>query len=223
MITMGGLAMVMFFIRFVCFTIYESPKYLMGKGRDEDAVRIVHEVARRNGKTSDLALADLQACETEGTQQATAAVAIRRRLEKLNLTHVRALFSSRKLAISTTLITIVWACIGLAYPLYNAFIPYITATRGADYGDGSTYITYRNALIIAATGIPGALLGGAMVEVPKLGRKGTLSIATALTGVFLFGSTTASSSDALLGWNCAFNFASNVMYVGHLNHRVAAD
>ena len=53
MITMGGIAMIMFFIRFVCFTIYESPKYLMGKGRDEDAVRIVHEVARRNGKTSN--------------------------------------------------------------------------------------------------------------------------------------------------------------------------
>lgn len=45
--------MIEFLIRFVLFTIYESPKYLMGKGRDEDAVRIVHEVARRNGKTSN--------------------------------------------------------------------------------------------------------------------------------------------------------------------------
>lgn len=52
-IAMGGISMVEFFIRFVLFTIYESPKYLMGKGKDEEAVRIVHEVARRNGKTSE--------------------------------------------------------------------------------------------------------------------------------------------------------------------------
>jgi len=52
-IAMGGISMIEFFIRFALFTIYESPKYLMGKGRDEDAVRIVHEVARRNGKTSN--------------------------------------------------------------------------------------------------------------------------------------------------------------------------
>ena len=52
-IGMGGISMIEFFIRFALFTIYESPKYLMGKGRDEDAVRIVHEVAWRNGKASD--------------------------------------------------------------------------------------------------------------------------------------------------------------------------
>ena len=52
-ITMGGISMIEFLIRFVCFTVFESPKYLMGKGRDEDAVRVVQEVARRNGKTTD--------------------------------------------------------------------------------------------------------------------------------------------------------------------------
>ena len=51
-ITMGGFSMIQFFIRFACFHIFESPKYLMGKGKDEEAVRVVHEVARRNGKTS---------------------------------------------------------------------------------------------------------------------------------------------------------------------------
>ena len=33
-----------------------------------------------------------------------------------------------------------------------------------------------------------------------------------LTGVFLFASTTARSSAALLGWNCGYSFTSNVMY-----------
>lgn len=52
-IAMGGISLIEFVIRFVFFTVYESPKYLMGKGQDEEAVKIVHEVARRNGKTSN--------------------------------------------------------------------------------------------------------------------------------------------------------------------------
>jgi MFS family permease len=51
-IVMGGISLIEFIIRMVFFKIYESPKYLMGKGRDEEAVKVVHEVARRNGKTS---------------------------------------------------------------------------------------------------------------------------------------------------------------------------
>lgn len=213
LIAVGGLTLIMFFIRFVLFTIHESPKYLMGKGRDEEAVRIVHEVARRNGKTSDLTLDDLKACEPEGYEaQTNAAAAVKRRLEQVNLDRVRTLFATRRLALSTGLIMAVWAFIGLAYPLYNAFLPFIQATRGAHFGDGSTYLTYRNSLIIAVLGIPGALLGGWMVELPRFGRKGTLALSTVLTGVFLYGSTTALNSESLLGWNCAFSFTSNIMY-----------
>ncbi|KAL1876425.1 hypothetical protein VTK73DRAFT_9291 [Phialemonium thermophilum] len=214
LIAMGGLTLIMFFIRFVLFTIYESPKYLMGKGRDEDAIRVVHEVARRNGKTSRLTLADLKACEPPGYVPPKSATAlVRRRLdEEFNLDRIRALFSSRRLALSTGLIMLIWALIGLGYPLYNAFLPYIQDTRGADFGDGSTYLTYRNSLIIAVLGVPGALLGGWMVEWPLVGRKGTLAVSTVLTGVFLYGSTTALTSNSLLGWNCAFNFCSNIMY-----------
>lgn len=51
-----------------------------------------------------------------------------------------------------------------------------------------------------------------MVEIPRFGRKGALAVSTALTGVFLYCSTTALTSNALLGWNCAFSFMSNVMY-----------
>ena len=61
-------------------------------------------------------------------------------------------------------------------------------------------------------GIPGALVGGALVEVPRFGRKGALGLSTALTGVFLYCSTTAATSNALLGWNCAYNFMANIMY-----------
>ena len=212
MIAMGLMAMTMFCCRFFFFTLYESPKFLMGRGKDEDAVRVVHEVARRNGKTTALTVADLEVFNLAGQQGIDATAALKRKLEKVNGTHVRALFATPKLAWSTSLIILIWAFIGLGFPLYNAFLPFIQATRGAKFGDGSTYITYRDSTIIAVLGIPGALIGGALVQIPKFGRRGALAVSTALTGVFLFASTTALTSNALLGWNCAYNFMANIMY-----------
>ena len=212
-IAMGGMTLLMFLSRFLLFDIHESPKYLVGKGRDEDAVRVLHEVAKRNGKTISLTVEDLKACEPEGYVAPTdIATAVKRNLDKYDLQKIKTLFSSRRMGLSTGLMMAIWALIGLGYPLYNAFLPYIQESRGAKFDDGSTYITYRNSLIISALGVPGAMLGGLLVELPKIGRKGTLSIFTVLTGVFLYCSTTALNSTALLGWNCAFNFCSNVMY-----------
>lgn len=91
----------------------------MGKGRDADAVRVVHEVARRNGKTSPLTIEDLQACEslaapgTPAQVQSTATAAVKRNLQKVDASHIKALFATKKLAFSTSVITVVWAFIGL--------------------------------------------------------------------------------------------------------------
>lgn len=184
----------------------------MGKGRNVEAVEVVHEVASRNGKTSDLSQAELDDFDQGGVQHVSATHIVRQRLEKVRFNHIRALFDTPKRAWSTSLIILIWAFIGLGFPLYNAFLPYIQQSRGAEFGDGSTYITYRNSLIIAVMGIPGCLLGGLLVELPRFGRKGALSTSTVLTGAFLLASTTATTSNALLGWNCAFNFMSSLLY-----------
>jgi hypothetical protein len=127
-ITMGGVALIMFLIRFVAFSIFESPKFHMGKGRDEMAVKIVHEVARRNGRTSGLTIEDLRVCD--GLQggvgmETDNAAAIKRKLASLRGDHVRALFATGKLAFSTSMIMVVWAFIGLAFPLYVSLLNYV--------------------------------------------------------------------------------------------------
>eukprot|EP00918_Siedleckia_nematoides_P054944 GHVU01119949.1.p1 GENE.GHVU01119949.1~~GHVU01119949.1.p1 ORF type:complete len:529 (-),score=30.65 GHVU01119949.1:117-1655(-) len=214
MIVMGGIALIMFILRYFFFTLYESPKYLMGRGRDSEAIRVVHEVARRNGKTSNITLEDLSIYDERfnAQQRTTTTAALSRQLESLKFEHIRALFATPKLVLSTSMIMAIWAFIGLGFPLYNAFLPFLQSIRGVDFGDtNSVYITYRNSLIIAVLGIPGALLGAFLVE-SRIGRKGALAISTTLTGVFLFCSTTAKNSNDLLGWNCAYNLMSNVMY-----------
>ncbi|KAK2813804.1 hypothetical protein FQN50_000205 [Emmonsiellopsis sp. PD_5] len=166
MIAMGGITMIMAFLRLACFTMFESPKYLMGIRKDEEAVKVVHEIARRNGTTSSLTVADLEALGAGATQGISAVKALQRNLQNM---------------------------VNLSDDTYLV-------------------VTYRNSLIIAVLGVPGCLLGGALVEAPYFGRKGTLSASTVLTGVFLFAFTTAMTSDALLAWNCAYNFMSNIMY-----------
>ncbi|KAL2841704.1 major facilitator superfamily domain-containing protein [Aspergillus pseudoustus] len=220
--TMGGLTLVMCITRYFFFTLLESPKYLMGKGEHYQAVAVVHEVARRNGKNTNLTADELHDCSNDGDDHEQPGSHYQRRglgfteqlklrLEPLALTRFHSLFSTRRRAWTTTLLIAIWGLIGLAFPLYNAFLPYLQQQRGIEFGDGSTSLTYRNSLIIAVAGVPGSLVGGVMVEMPQLGRKGTLALATIMTGVFLLASTTATTSSALLGWNCAYGFSSSLV------------
>ena len=91
------------------------------------------------------------------------------------------------------------------------FIPSYLESRGDANKPLTVHETYRNTLIISILGIPGSLIGGILVEL-KIGRKGTLFLSLILTGIFLFGSTTAKTSNANLAWNCMFSFMSTIMY-----------
>jgi hypothetical protein len=149
-----------FFARFFIFHLYESPKYLLGQGRDEQAVEVVAAVAKANGTTSPLKIEHLRACEIdyssvpgELAHQDTSYMAnIRRAVRKFSFSHIKALWSTPRLAYSTTLVVLLWGIIGLAYPLYNAFLPIYLANAGAQASDGSVYVTYRNYVIISVRG-----------------------------------------------------------------------
>ncbi|CDO69892.1 hypothetical protein BN946_scf184884.g51 [Trametes cinnabarina] len=214
---MGGLMTVLFFCRFLLFHLYESPKFLMSHGRDAEAVEVVHRVARFNGRTSSLTLEMLQEVDRAAAKAGAAdakgnKATLLGTLARFGGKHVKGLFATPKLALSTSILIILWALVGLGFNLYYGFLPYFLATRGADFGDGSVYITYRNQVILSVVGLPGALIGGWMVELPYLGRRGTLGLSTLVTGVFLMATTTSRSSNALLAWNCASTVTSNIMY-----------
>ncbi|OJT03819.1 hypothetical protein TRAPUB_5524 [Trametes pubescens] len=222
---MGGLMTLLFFLRFALFHLHESPKFLMSRRRDADTVAVVHTVARFNGVESSLTLYmlaqyDVVVSEKERgerevvrrEQDASVMTRLRRTLRMFGGDHVKGLFAMPKIVLSTMLLILIWALIGLAFPLYNGFLPYFLATRGADFGDGSINITYRNQVILSIVGVPGALIAGWMVDLPYLGEKGTLAMSSIITGVLLFTATTACSSNALLGWNCGYSVTNNIMY-----------
>jgi len=211
MFLLGGLMFLLWAIRFFVFRLLESPRYLVGRGKDREAVQVLHEVAAFNGKTCSLTVEDLQKVgdATAGSVMKINSVA---NVSRTSWIHIKRLFATRKMALSTTLLISQWGLIGLASTLYNSFLPFLFASKGAVFGDGSLNITYRNTAILSLTGVPGAFLAGWAVDLPFLGRRGTLMISCIVTAVLLFGTTTARSSNALLGWNCGYSFCSNIMY-----------
>ncbi|VDB96955.1 unnamed protein product [Peniophora sp. CBMAI 1063] len=210
--TLGGLMFILAILRLAVFRLHESPRYLIGRGQNAEAVRVVHAIAKYNGVTSSLRLEDLEAAERNAVDKEREGRRILSEGSAWSLEHIRALFATPKMAFSTTLLIAMWGLIGLASTLYNNFLPYLLASRGAQFDDATYYTTYRNQVILAVTGIPGALLAGWAVELPFFGRRGALALSAGLTGAFLFATTTARSSNALLGWNVGYAFFSNIMY-----------
>jgi len=103
--------LVLWAIRFFVFKLIESPKYLMGRGKDEEAVESVHYIANYNGKQSNLTLEDLRRAAAQagaGNMETSARAAALRTVERFRFEHVKALFATGRLAYSTTLIIILW-------------------------------------------------------------------------------------------------------------------
>ncbi|CAM1508394.1 Fc.00g052420.m01.CDS01 [Cosmosporella sp. VM-42] len=218
--TFGGLTLVLFLLRFA-FRIYETPKYLLGKGLDQQAVDVVSKVAARNGTATWLTISHFEAVDAQLAAQQTELSAapntnsrniVRSKLAKFSPDKVRALFSTPRLAFSTSCLLFLWCSIGMAYPLYNSFIPIYLENKGVKYGASSIDQTYRNYAIQAVCGIPASIFGGFMVDWKHIGRKGTGTIACLGTGVFLFLFTRAETNASVLGFSCAIAFFQNLVY-----------
>jgi hypothetical protein len=57
--TIGGLTLFLWTVRFA-MPLLESPRFLVGKGEDEEAVQVIHKIAKINRKTSSLTVEQLR-------------------------------------------------------------------------------------------------------------------------------------------------------------------
>jgi hypothetical protein len=215
---MGAFTFVLWAGRFLFFHLHESPKYLIGQGRYTEAVEVLNAVAKYNGTTQPLTVSQLEQVERDHidrhgpsheVQPVNRKTAIKRSFAAFKpggFPHVRALFSTFKLAYSFVLILLIWGMIGLASPLYSNFLPEYLAAHGAKTGDSSINTTYRNNFIIIVCSLPGTLIGGWLIGLKYLGRRGTLGVSLVLTSVFLFAFTTARNQAQNLAFNCVATF-----------------
>ncbi|KAJ5748806.1 uncharacterized protein N7511_010502 [Penicillium nucicola] len=209
-LTLGAITFAMFLCRFFLFTLYESPKFLVSRGRQDEAVAAVQGIAHKNKTTTWLTeeiMNEIGGYPEEHKKQSLSTVEIiKRSLERFSVQQIKPLFRTRRLAISTILIWFCWTCIGMGYTLFNAFLPqYLSA-------NSSTYITYRNYAITAVCGIPGPLLGWYTVDIKYIGRKGTMAASTLITGVLLFCFTATKDPNIQLVCSALESFFQMIMY-----------
>lgn len=103
--TLGALTFVMFICRFFLFHLYESPKYLLARGRQSDAVASVHGIAHKNRTKTWLTEEILNEIggypEEVADEKLSFAEIVRRNLSKFSLERIGPLFSSKKLGFSS--------------------------------------------------------------------------------------------------------------------------
>ncbi|SHO76520.1 Similar to S.cerevisiae protein PHO84 (High-affinity inorganic phosphate (Pi) transporter) [Malassezia sympodialis ATCC 42132] len=249
---LGGSVMVMWIIRFFVYPIPESPKFLLGIGREEQAYEVILYIAKENKRTTSLTFEQLKNAkygriekinndnterrsEEVAKKEPEASVEVREPLrinrlgnwsdslwvpgqfrqswKKVKIAPIAALFASRKMALNTILISLCWGLIGLGYPLYNSFIAtYLKDIGNTSDGTSSLSEQYQQLVVFAVCAIPGSFIAAGTVELKYIGRRLTMAFFTCLTGLFLFLFTTARSSAAVWGWNCATSLTENAMY-----------
>ena len=65
--TLGAICLFIFFMRFVVFRFQESPKYLLYRGKDEKAVKVLHHIANFNGRESAITMEVFSTLTEEGS------------------------------------------------------------------------------------------------------------------------------------------------------------
>ncbi|EDU46773.1 membrane transporter [Pyrenophora tritici-repentis Pt-1C-BFP] len=213
-LTLGAITFSMFIARFFLFHLYESPKFLLSRGRQAEAVATVYGIAHYNRThtwlTEDILnqIGGNPDVTSEDVIKLSAIEIIKRSLSRFSMKRFKALFLDKKIGLTTALLWFQWSTIGMAYPLFNAFLPqYLGSAAEID-----TSTVYRNYAISAIVGVPGSLIACYTVDLKYIGRKGTMAIATVITGVFVFLFTISADSDFQLAFTCLEAFFQNIMY-----------
>jgi len=117
MFSSGALVFFMSVARITVIRLRETPKYLLGMGKDAEMVDTLQFIATKHGRTCSLTVERLEACGVVRSAHSKSRVSLAE-----TLVHLRGLFCTAKIGLSTLMIWLSWTLIGLAYPLFYVFL-----------------------------------------------------------------------------------------------------
>ena len=226
--TLGCITLSMLLGRVVFFKMMESPKFLLAKGKIQEAILVLKYLAHRNGKNVQLEAKDFECLLIDqeiddGFQEQEESIK-----ESKKWDHVKELFS-KNVWKTMILVCLIWSFTSFGYTMFNGFLPKFLKLAGQSKVKTQSQV-YFEYVIIQLCGIPGSILGWWTVDT-SLGRKGTMSLATFGTSLFLFAFTLNSNDSTQLICSCVVSFLQNIMWgviyayspeVFHTSHRGTA-
>lgn len=167
--TAGALIFVMSIARVTVMRFHETPKYSLCRNDNAHVVKVLGDIAKKYNRRFDLTVEQLEQCGEVRTAHTDSGFSF----SEVTL-HIKGLFLTKKEALSTSLVFLSWAIIGLAYPLFYIFLPEYLSSRGADFGETSAFITWRDYVITNTLAIPGPIVAAHLCRIRLLGRKYTM-------------------------------------------------
>ncbi|KAJ6145434.1 hypothetical protein N7470_009329 [Penicillium chermesinum] len=204
-IIIGAMTLFIFGIRFLVFRFYESPKFLLSRGREQEAIDILHKIAKFNGaEAPTLTMDDFYQTDPEiyhqrnedGADVKTVVV----RMVK-NLGYLRGLFAKKLQCFTFFILAVAYMGNYWSFNLAGYFLPIVLLDNNVDSGANSVSETYREYVYIYLPGVIGSILALFSVQMPLLGRKWSLVISAALQGVSMAMYTQVKNTAGYVGLN----------------------
>ncbi|BGP28095.1 MFS transporter, sugar transporter [Rhodotorula toruloides] len=215
---LGCITLGIFFLRFVLFTFHESPKFLLAKGKDEEAIDVLYKIAAFNRQPQpnltidDFRLLDKEYAEREsitsdeplssGPRQFTTGEMAKIRVKQAvgQFAYLKGFFATKRMIWVSVTLWIAYMSLFWSFSIAGGYLPLILRQKGIDTSAGLNE-TYRNYVVVYLPGVTATILGSFLMEIPKVGRKWAMAFAAALMGTSLFLFATISSFAAFTGMN----------------------
>lgn len=223
--TIGGITVGIFILRFVVFRFQESPKFYVYRGHDEKAVKVLQNVRKFNKQKPTITLAMFDDLTNEHESMGSGAAMLgggAKQLKKtytekilLELDRYKMLFvpaSNRsagrepgtglsfwkqsRMARLTILVWLTYICDYWGFTVAGFYLPTIIAEKNADISVGLRE-SYRNYVYIYLPGVLGVLAGVLCYDLPRFGRKWTMTLSSGLmaASLFIFAAITTQASN----------------------------
>ncbi|CAG8043978.1 unnamed protein product [Penicillium salamii] len=204
-IAIGLITFVVFFVRCLIFRFHESPKFLISKGRDQDAIDVLRKIAKFNKAPAPTLT--IEYCQQINSDTGSESGSIKSKSPKnvalgffKSFKHLRGLFTCKAECFSFALLAVAYMGDYWSFTLAGSFLPIILLRNNVESG-GNVTETYRQYIYIYLPGIIGAVIALFSIQLPLIGRKWSLVIAATLQGVSMALYTQVKNTAGYVGLN----------------------
>ncbi|KAK7187099.1 hypothetical protein DPSP01_004081 [Paraphaeosphaeria sporulosa] len=211
-IILGCVTLIIFFLRFFVFTFHESPKFLLARGKEAEAIEVLHKIAKFNRAPPPTLTLEMFAAldEMDSNASAVSVEGPRTRKEMARkvgrdigkeLKRLKGVFANKLQCFTFILLAVAYMGDYWSFNLAGAFLPLILLRNNVSDGRGSVSDTYKQYVIIYAPGVIGAALALVSVQMPLVGRKWSLVFSAICQGLAMAMYTQVKNTAGYVGLN----------------------